>query len=332
MEGYPGQGTMAAHSPGWDHALRDARLAVGSRGQRCDHRSPPRRKSVASTTRHFVRAIPLAAIRRISRRRTVRRPARLIPATAPYCLIDPPHYPVDHSAPFPITARPRPTDNSVVPRTDPNICRREPSRSALSDLLHVSRQIAIVRTLVLVGDAKGQQMTGHTGEAGANDACDNSAGDSRPSGPMKSSDPNTEIDGSVLGDDATAPLLPGLARSCGEQRVRRLVGRTGRSRSGRTERVRAGGGGRRQREGDVDARSHSDAAAQRVRQAVRRRRSHAAGCSPRSEELHHRRRRPEQCGDVRARGCRITRCGRSCCGAADLTGDGGDSECGRQRR
>src|SRR6478609_2437415 len=107
MEGYPGQGTMAAHSPGWDHALRDARLAVGSRGQRCDHRSPPHRKSVASTTRHFVRAIPLAA-RRISRRRTVRRPARLIPATAPYCLIDPPHYPVDRPITPLITVHPFP--------------------------------------------------------------------------------------------------------------------------------------------------------------------------------------------------------------------------------
>ena len=59
-------------------------------------------------------------------------------------------------------------------------------------------------------------MTGHTGEAGANDACDNSAGDSRPSGPMKSSNPNTEIDGSVLGDDATlrsCPDWPALAGS-----------------------------------------------------------------------------------------------------------------------
>ena len=37
MEGYPGQGTMAAHSPGRDRVRRDTRLAVCSRGQRCHH-------------------------------------------------------------------------------------------------------------------------------------------------------------------------------------------------------------------------------------------------------------------------------------------------------
>ena len=59
-------------------------------------------------------------------------------------------------------------------------------------------------------------MTGHTGEAGGNDACDNSAGESHLSGPMKSGDPNTEVDGSVLGDDATlrsCPDWPALAGS-----------------------------------------------------------------------------------------------------------------------